>query len=209
MIFGPPPSRGREQTGKKMFTGIITDVGAVRSVERRPGVSRFRIASALRRGGHRHRRLHRLRRLLPDGHPRRGRRRTAPFSTWTSLSNRCRAPRWATGSPDAPSTWSGPRPSARSSAGIWSPAMWTASPGIVGDRPRRRVAASRHPVPARAGPLRCAEGLGRAGRHLVDDQRSARTNGRRAIFRKHHSPHAARHLLGTKAAGWGKTAKRR
>jgi riboflavin synthase len=50
-----------------MFTGIITDMGEVLEVEQR-GDLRARIGTGYDISRHRHRRLHRLRWRLPDGH---------------------------------------------------------------------------------------------------------------------------------------------
>ena len=74
-----------------MFTGIVSDIGTILRLEDR-GDLRARIRCGYPAGGHRARRLDRLRRGVPDrGRPRR-RTARAPGSTSTSRPRRWRAP---------------------------------------------------------------------------------------------------------------------
>ena len=173
-----------------MFTGIVTDVGTVRSAEQR-GDLRLTIATGYDIGDRRPRRVDRLLGRLPDRR-RQGRRLVRGRCLGR---NRVADRRGPVARRRAGSTSNARCGSATSSAAISSPAMSMRSAEVVEAPPGGRFdarSASRVPQRARRDDRR--QGLDRARRRVADRQRRRAMPRRIDPFhRQHHPPHGAAH----------------
>ena len=180
-LAAPAGARARTragQGGRRACSPESSPTSARSSASRTAATCTPASAAPMPPRGHRDRRLDRLRRRLPDrGRPRAG-RRAAPGSTSTSRPRRSRAPTSAAtaapGRRGGGSTSSGRCGSATSSAATSSRATSTAWPRSSALHARGRERALQLPRARRAGPLRGAEGVGRAQRHLADGERGRR-----------------------------------
>ena len=181
-----------------MFTGIITDIGTVRTAEQR-GDLRLTIACALRPRHGRPRRLDRLLGRVPD----RGRQGRRLVRGRCQRRNRRRAPPPACGARARASTSNARCASATSSAATSSPAMSTASATVIGAAPTAARIAHRHRRPRRSWPLHRRQGLDHARRRVADRQRGHATpTTARPTSPSTSSPTPPQHTtLGSVAAG--------
>jgi riboflavin synthase len=185
-----------------MFTGIITDVGTVRSAEQR-GDLRLTDRTAATTWPRRPRRLDRLLGHLPDrGRQGRGLVRGRRLGETVS---RTAAGLWREG---ARLNLERALRSATSSAAISSPAMSMRRRGRRG-LPRRRFDSRIGIAPARAGPMIAAKGsIALDGVSLTVNEVRDADDGR-PISRSTSSPHRAAHTLGDRGRATAQCRDRR